>query len=132
MVTEIDLPEMSGKPLTGDDSDSGSNAIAPGATGGAEVAQLPDGGRMVWVHDTSQPAVGKLAWFRFRVENSTGKPVSDLEPYMGMAGHAVFVRSDRAVFAHVHPAGSVPMSALAIVQKDVKPMDMDLDKDHGM
>ena len=130
MVTEIDLPEMSGKPLTGDDSDSGSNAIAPGATGGTEVAQLPDGARMVWVHDTSQPAVGKLTWFRFRVENSTGKPVSDLEPYMGMAGHAVFVRSDRAVFAHVHPAGSVPMAALAIVQKDVKPMDMD--RDHSM
>jgi hypothetical protein len=124
MVTEIDLPDLSGKPLTGDDSEASGNAIATGTTTRAEVAQLPDGARMVWERDTSQPAVGKLAWFRFRVEDSGGKPVNDLEPYMGMAGHAVFVRSDRSVFAHVHPAGSVPMAALAIVQKDIKPMDM--------
>jgi hypothetical protein len=37
---------------------------------------------------------------------------------MGMAGHAIFVRSDREVFAHVHPVGSVPMAALDIAQKD--------------
>jgi hypothetical protein len=132
MVTEIDLPDLSGKPLTGDDSEAEGNAIANGATPGTEVAQLPDGARMVWNHDASQPSVGKLTWFRFRVEDSNGKPVNDLEPYMGMAGHAVFVRSDRSVFAHVHPAGSVPMAALAIVQKDIKPIGMGMDKDHGM
>jgi hypothetical protein len=37
---------------------------------------------------------------------------------MGMPGHAVFVRADCAVFAHVHPAGSIPMAALDIAQKD--------------
>ena len=130
MVTEIDLPEMTGKPLTGDDSEVNGSAIADAASSGAEAAQLPDGGRMVWERDSVQPAIGKLEWFRFRVEDSSGTPVNDLEPYMGMAGHAVFVRSDRSVFAHVHPAGSVPMAALAIVQKDIKPMAMD--KDHGM
>ena len=46
------------------------------------------------------------------------KPAEDLEPYMGMAGHAEFVRSDLSVFAHVHPAGSVPMASLMIAQKD--------------
>jgi len=50
--------------------------------------------------------------------------VNDLEPYMGMAGHAEFVRSDLSVFAHVHPAGSVPMASLMIVQQDLGlPMD---------
>jgi len=34
-----------------------------------------------------------------------------------MAGHAVFLSHDRAVFAHVHPTGSVPMAALALVNK---------------
>jgi hypothetical protein len=63
-------------------------------------------------------AIGKLTWFRFKVEDQDGKPVSDLEPYMGMAGHAVFVRSDESVFAHIHPAGSVPMAALAVAQND--------------
>jgi hypothetical protein len=35
---------------------------------------------------------------------------------MGMAGHAEFVRSDLSVFAHVHPAGSVPMASLEMAQ----------------
>jgi hypothetical protein len=40
-----------------------------------------------------------------------------MEPYMGMAGHAEFVRSDMSVFAHVHPAGSVSMAALDLAQE---------------
>jgi hypothetical protein len=126
MVTEIDLPNITGKPLTGDDSESGGIAITTFDPSGSQVASLPDGTRMVWERNNSQPAIGKLTWFRFHLEDSNGKPVTDLEPYMGMAGHAVFVRSDRTVFAHVHPAGSVPMAALAIVQKDVH---QDLQKD---
>jgi hypothetical protein len=37
-----------------------------------------------------------------------------MELYMGMPGHAAFVRSDRSVFAHVHPSGSVPMASLSL------------------
>ena len=33
---------------------------------------------------------------------------------MGMPGHAIFVRRDRRVFAHVHPSGSAPMAAMEI------------------
>jgi hypothetical protein len=33
---------------------------------------------------------------------------------MGMPGHAVFVKRDHRVFAHVHPSGSAPMAAMAI------------------
>lgn len=36
---------------------------------------------------------------------------------MGMAGHLVIVRRDLSVFAHVHPAGSVPMAALALLEE---------------
>ena len=130
MLTEIDLPASSGKPLTGDDSEARGNAITAPAATGTQIAQLPDGARMVWERDSSPPAVGQLGWFRFRVEDSAGKPVNDLEPYMGMAGHAVFVRSDRSVFAHVHPAGSVPMAALAMVEKDIQAMPQDHDMVH--
>jgi hypothetical protein len=67
---------------------------------------------------------GQVTWFRFRVEDAQHKPAEDLEPYMGMAGHAEFVRSDLSVFAHIHPAGSVPMASLMIAQKDSGlPMD---------
>jgi hypothetical protein len=35
---------------------------------------------------------------------------------MGMLGHAAFLRTDLSVFAHVHPSGSAPMAAPALVQ----------------
>src|SRR5206468_9291658 len=31
-----------------------------------------------------------------------------------MPGHAIFVKRDRRVFAHVHPSGSAPMAAMEI------------------
>ena len=37
----------------------------------------------------------------------TGKPVSELEPYLDSAGHVVIVSEDRAVFLHVHPTDEV-------------------------
>jgi hypothetical protein len=48
--------------------------------------------------------------FRFEVDDKDGKPVQNLEPYMGMAGHAEFVSSDMSVFAHDHPAGSISVA----------------------
>ncbi|HZQ70970.1 MAG TPA: hypothetical protein VFA68_20755 [Terriglobales bacterium] len=66
---------------------------------------------MTWERDSSTQNAGRPAWFTFRVVDKDGKPVNDLEPYMGMMGHAVFVRADGQVFADVHPAGSVPMAA---------------------
>jgi len=61
--------------------------------------------------------------FTFRVEDTDGHPANDLELYMGMPGHAVFIRRDLRVFAHVHPSGSAPMAAIAIGQRslDVQP-----------
>jgi hypothetical protein len=57
--------------------------------------------------------------FTFRVDDEMGRPATDVELYMGMPGHAVFVRRDRQVFAHVHPSGSAPMAALEISQKSL-------------
>ncbi|MGC2401676.1 MAG: hypothetical protein WA510_17910 [Acidobacteriaceae bacterium] len=66
----------------------------------------------------------QISWLRFRVEDAQHKPANDLEPYMGMAGHAELVKSDFSVFAHIHAAGSVPMASLMIAQKDFEmPMD---------
>ena len=66
-------------PLTGDDSAFPSPP--PGESSGCA---------------TLQPLVTKrLTMFTFRVEDSDGQPVRDLELYMGMPGHAVFIRRDR-------------------------------------
>jgi hypothetical protein len=34
-----------------------------------------------------------------------GEPVTDLEPYLGAAGHLVALRSGDLAYAHVHPVG---------------------------
>jgi hypothetical protein len=60
--------------------------------------------------------------FTFRVEDAGGQPAGDLELYMGMPGHAIFVRRDLRVFAHVHPAGSAPMAAMEIAMPSVPSM----------
>ena len=102
----IAIPPTTGAPLSGDDS-------AYADTG----AILSDGGRIVWVRDGQPLSPKRLALFTFRVEDRSGKPVDDLELYMGMPGHAIFVRRDRKVFAHVHPSGSAPMAAMEIGQR---------------
>ena len=112
----VDLPQINGKPLAGDDSSWSGAPFPPAAAANSAVSKFSDGGQMVW-HHASAPLKANVAMnFKFSVEDKDGKPVQDLQPYMGMAGHAEFVRSDLSVFAHVHPAGSVSMAALELAQ----------------
>jgi hypothetical protein len=105
-VTEMDIPNNAGTPLSGD------NAGGP-VTAGPSISPLPDGNRMRWV--TAGPVrTGEFQRFVFRIEDPAGKPISDLEPYMGMAGHAAFVSQDFTTFAHLHPVGSSSMPALML------------------
>ena len=132
MVSEIDLPNVTGEPFSGDDSGVDAEALD---VHGTNVSPLADGGRMVWEQDGEKNGAvlkaGQLSWLRFRIEDPEHKPAKDLEPYMGMAGHAEFVRSDFSVFAHIHPAGSVPMASLTIAQKDFG-MPMDCSSMHAL
>jgi Cu+-exporting ATPase len=46
---------------------------------------------------------GDTSDFRLRLtDSSTGRPVDDLQPYLGAAGHVVIIRSDDTAFAHQH------------------------------
>ena len=80
---------------------------------------------MVWVRDSTPLTTKRLTLFTFRVEDASGEPARDLTLYMGMPGHAIFIRHDRRVFAHVHPSGSAPMAAMEIGQRslNVQPTD---------
>jgi hypothetical protein len=113
VTAEIDLPRVDGRPLQGDDS-SGSGPPLGEADYNRTVATLPDGYRMVWVRPAARLSPRQPAAFRFRLEDPAGNPARQMELYMGMQGHAAFVRDDRSVFAHVHPSGSVPMAALTL------------------
>ncbi|HEV7966061.1 MAG TPA: hypothetical protein VGP19_00745 [Candidatus Acidoferrales bacterium] len=116
LVGSIDLPQIAaGNPLAGDDSMwSGAPLVARAAD--SAISPLSNGGKIVWQRPVGPLHANAPLDFTFAVQDQDGRPVQDMEPYMGMAGHAEFVRSDLSVFAHVHPAGSVSMAALELAQ----------------
>jgi hypothetical protein len=83
----------------------------------SDLSVLAGGGRMVRVHGGEPLRRRALTLLTFRVESASGAPADDLELYMGMPGHAVIVRRDRSVFAHLHPSGSAPMAAMEIGER---------------
>jgi hypothetical protein len=115
LVGSLDLAQINGKALAGDDSSWTGPAVSAQASD-STVSQLAAGGRMVWRRPTEPLKAGVPMNFRFSVENKDGQAAKDMEPYMGMAGHAEFVSADMSVFAHVHPAGSVSMAALELAR----------------
>ncbi len=78
---------------------------------------LPDGYVMVWDRPATVTAHTAYA-FRFRLMDAEGKPAADMQPYLGMAGHAAFVKTDGTVFAHTHPDGSAAMAAVMLAGAD--------------
>lgn len=69
------------------------------------------GGHLVWLRgDTAAITAGRETMLRFELRDEAGSPLT-LEPYMGMLGHAVVVRSDASVFIHLHPMGTGAMAA---------------------
>lgn len=117
MVGQTDLPKISDATLQGDDSIAAAPAQAQ-TVGVQTTAPLTDG-RMVWERGNDPIHARTALALRFRVEDSKGALVANLEPYMGMAGHLVVLRSDGSVFAHVHPAGSVAMASLELAQQSL-------------
>jgi len=123
LVSAIDIPAGSQAPadamLTGDDSTAEAPALEETGADMRVSTFLDGSGRMVWESPASPLKARVASEFRFRVDDSSGQPASDLQPYMGMTVHAEIVRSDCAVFAHVHPAGSVSMAALELANSVV-------------
>ena len=90
------------------------SAVTPGNS--AVPASLPDGYSMVWTNASNTIKARQPMRFEFEIRDANGRPATDLEPYMGMAGHAFILRSDFSVCAHLHPAGSVSMTAFEMAQ----------------
>jgi hypothetical protein len=56
---------------------------------------------------TGQVTAGSSSELTFTVSNN-GKPVTNLEPYLGAFGHLVALRDGDLAFLHVHPEGDEP------------------------
>ncbi|UFH57325.1 hypothetical protein [Spirosoma sp. KNUC1025] len=90
------------------------NMVVCGKPGAS--TKLEDGSNMIWMDKPGESTPGaalesgKLYTLKFAVADSQGKAVS-LEPYLGMGGHAVILRSDGTVYIHLHPVGTYSMAA---------------------
>ncbi len=125
-VAELDLPAVpaASGPLDPDDTawtisgrvDTGDSPVS-GAPPLSRPTLAGQGGNVLWLDEKTPLRVNEPLRLRFRVLDSSGQPASDLEAYMGMAGHLVVLRDDFSVFAHLHPAGSVPMAAVDLANR---------------
>ncbi len=112
LTATLDVPAGTQGGALGPEDAAGRPAPVSSGMLGASYT-LPDGYVMVWdkpavIHATTGYA------FRFRLMGPDGKPAADMQPYLGMAGHAAFVKTDGTVFAHTHPEGSAAMAAVML------------------
>jgi hypothetical protein len=107
MADTVVVPEGSSAPNA--DGDDAWTAAAPAPATPSAPALIGDSARIALSIDRA-PTVATDVTIRARVTNADGSP-ADLAPWLGMAGHAMVVRTDGKVFMHLHPMGSSSMAA---------------------
>ncbi len=122
LVAKLEVPaDMTGAPLGPDDASA--HPVAVGSAPLGNTFKLPDGYSMVWDKPTTITANTAYS-FRFHLLAPDGSPATDMQPYLGMAGHAAFVKTDGTVFAHTHPEGSAAMPAIMLANGMDSSMNM--------
>ncbi|ACT94157.1 hypothetical protein [Dyadobacter fermentans] len=87
----------------------GENVVICGKPGTKTV--FKDGSYAIWEGKPDKPLdAGKPYQLNFEIFNPDNSPCFP-EPYLGMLGHAVVMRSDGSVYIHLHPSGSYSMAA---------------------
>lgn len=107
-------PGMTGAPLGSEDASATPAAVSAGELGPSY--KLPDGYTMVWERPANLVANTPYKLV-FHLLDPQGKPAADMQPYLGMAGHAAFVKTDGTAFAHTHPDGSAAMPAVMLANE---------------
>lgn len=112
LTSTLNIPAgFHGVPLDSEDAAAAQAALSAGDL--SSVDKLPDGYSMVWDKPSTLSANEPVV-FRFHLLNAKGQPATDVVPYLGMAGHAAFVKTDWTTFAHTHPEGSAPMPSMMV------------------
>ena len=100
--------------LDADDSwHAGTAAVASAAR--VKTSRLMGGGSMVF-QNAGELVENRETSLRFAVFTADGAPMN-LQPYMGMLGHAVVRRADGEVFTHLHPLGTISMAAEEVLAR---------------
>lgn len=118
MTAPITVPAIRGRALSEDDA-SGEGTPWQQAPQLSTDFRLPDGYQMRWIGVPQPLRARQPAAFEFELLNPNGQAPKDMSLYMGMLGHAAFVKTDGSVFAHIHPTGSVAMAAFMKAQQQV-------------
>jgi hypothetical protein len=89
--------------------------------------KLPDGATAIWEHEAGKPfEAGRLYELTFAIQDEEGTAAA-IEPYLGMMGHAVVMKTDGTVYIHLHPVGSYSMASqqtmLTRFEKEVGPVN---------
>lgn len=114
-TTTLAIPTgMNGAPLGAEDAGATPRAISAGQLGPRYT--LPDGYTMVWEKPVELSANTPYILV-FHLLDPQGRPAADMQPYLGMPGHAAFVKSDGTAFAHTHPDGSAAMPAVMLANE---------------
>jgi hypothetical protein len=112
-VTDVRIPRgLPSRALSGDDASAAAEDWLRSKPNTSFA--LPDGYRMEWIRQKEPLHAKQATSFRFRLLDQHGQPPRDMALYMGMLGHAAFVKTDESVFAHIHPMGTASMAALAL------------------
>jgi hypothetical protein len=113
----VAVPEAGeGRPTSGigpDPDDAGGTSAPLGVDASLDrgAADLGDGFAMTRLGGPL--AARQETALEFAIRGRGGEAPA-LEPYMGMAGHALLTRDDGSVFIHLHPSGTVSMAAQAV------------------
>ena len=118
------LPAIAGRPLAGDDAQGTASPLGSATMEASEKREqrfkLADGYTMVWNNSAKwEPRIAQD--FQFELLDPQGKAPADMALYMGMLGHAAFVKTDGTVFVHIHPTGTVAMAAFMMANPQVRP-----------
>jgi len=116
LVSTLDTPGVVGSPISGDDSNGTAAWLTQ--TSDTTTSTLADGTEVVWKRDPGPLQANRSMTLQFEVEDKSGKPANDLEPYMEMAAHAEIISDDMSVFAHIHPSGSASMASMMMASAD--------------
>jgi hypothetical protein len=110
LTGDVEVPAAAAVEATADPDDAVSTM--PAAVG--DTARLADGSAVVW-HRPASLTAGVDEPLRFSVLAADASP-AELEPYLGMPGHALVSRQDGKVFVHLHAGGSFAMASQQVLE----------------
>ena len=110
----VDYQPSGGSPslATGELSVAGEETPAPELTPNAD--QTIEAGDLKAKVELVSKATGTT--IRFRIVDAEGKPVSDLQPYLGAMGHLVVIKSKSLDYVHAHPVSEAKQAPDGVVE----------------